>query len=64
MNVLTAKKKAVYLRGSDIYIYEKERQTRLNVANLSDVPKFHLNVCPNCFGRRSAANLPCLKLRS
>ena len=42
------------------YIYEGERQTRLNVPNVSDVPTFHLNVCPVCLGRRSAANLPCL----
>ena len=32
-----------------IYIYEGERQTRMNVQERSNVPTFHLNVLPRLF---------------
>ena len=47
-----------------IYIYEGERQARLNVSNVSNVPTFHLNVLPKLFWQMFPANLFCLKLGS
>ena len=40
MNVLTTKKKKLFICEVTTYIYEGERQTRMNVQERSNVPTF------------------------